>query len=120
MSRSDDSGLSGRLTLPNRAWSPTTSVVVRLAIAAFAITATTLLVYVQRDQYQDNTGTPVDFVDALYFATVSLSTTGYGDITPATDAARLVNIFLITPLRVLFLIVLVGTTLEVLTARGRA
>ncbi len=92
---------------------------VRLAIAVFAITATTMLVYVQRDQYQDNTGTPVDFVDALYFATVSLSTTGYGDITPATDQARLVNIFLITPLRVLFLIVLVGTTLEVLTARGR-
>ena len=120
MSRSDDSGLSGRLTLPNRSWSPTTSVVVRIAIAAFAVIATTMLVYVQRDQYQDNTGTPVDFVDALYFATVSLSTTGYGDITPATDQARLVNIFLITPLRVLFLIVLVGTTLEVLTARGRA
>jgi voltage-gated potassium channel len=85
----------------------------------FAVTATTLLVYFQRDQYQDNTGTPVDFVDALYFATVSLSTTGYGDITPATDQARLVNIFLITPLRVLFLIVLVGTTLEVLTTRTR-
>ena len=52
-----------------------------VAIAFFAIAATTMLVYVQRSQYQDNTGTPVDFVDALYFATVSLSTTGR-DITP--------------------------------------
>ncbi len=117
--RRDDSGLGGRLLLPIYSWSPTASVLVRVGIAFFAIMATTMLVYVQRAQYQDNTGTPVDFVDALYFATVSLSTTGYGDITPATDQARLVNIFLITPLRVIFLIVLVGTTLEVLTARTR-
>ncbi|MEZ5184694.1 MAG: potassium channel family protein [Candidatus Nanopelagicales bacterium] len=117
--REEDSGLGGRLVLPNLRLSPTASVLTRVGIAFFAVAATTMLVYLQRDQYQDNTGTPVDFVDALYFATVSLSTTGYGDITPATDQARLVNIFLITPLRVLFLIVLVGTTLEVLTARTR-
>ncbi len=117
--RKDDSGLGGRLSLPNVSWSPSVSVLVRVAIAAFAIAATTFLVYIQRAQYQDNTGTPVNFIDALYFATVSLSTTGYGDITPATDQARMVNILLITPLRILFLIVLVGTTLEVLTARTR-
>jgi len=50
---------------------------------------------------------------------VSLSTTGYGDITPVSTEARLVNILVITPLRFLFLIVLVGTTVEVLTSRGR-
>jgi voltage-gated potassium channel len=50
---------------------------------------------------------------------VSLSTTGYGDITPVTQEARLINILVITPLRVMFLIVLVGTTLEVLTQRTR-
>lgn len=119
MARDDDSQLGGRLFLPNRNWSPVTNVVVRLGLALFAIFATTLLVWLQRAQYQDNTGTPVNLIDALYFATVSLSTTGYGDITPATDQARLVNIFLITPLRLLFLIVLVGTTIEVLTARTR-
>ena len=45
--------------------------------------------------------------------TVTLSTTGYGDITPVTTAARLTNVLLVTP--VLFLIILVGTTLQVLT-----
>ncbi|MBC3993534.1 NAD-binding protein, partial [Streptomyces sp. AC563] len=35
------------------------------------------------------------------------------------DGARLTNVLLITPLRVLFLIILVGTTLEVLTERTR-
>ena len=36
---------------------------------------------------------PVDtWLDALYYATVTLSTTGYGDITPVTESARLTNI----------------------------
>ena len=50
---------------------------------------------------------------------MSLSTTGYGDITPVAQSARLVNILFITPARVLFLIILVGTTLEVLTEQYR-
>ena len=49
----------------------------------------------------------------------SLTTTGYGDITPYSDVARLTNTLGITPLRFLFLIVLVGTTVEVLTQRSR-
>jgi voltage-gated potassium channel len=61
----------------------------------------------------------VSFLDSVYYATVSLSTTGYGDITPVSDSARLINILVITPLRVLFLILLVGTTLAVLTERSR-
>jgi voltage-gated potassium channel len=58
-------------------------------------------------------------LDAFYYATVTLSTTGYGDIVPLTDDARLVTIIAITPLRVAFLALLVGTTFEVLTQRTR-
>ena len=50
---------------------------------------------------------------------MSLSTTGYGDITPFTPTARLVNVLVITPLRVAFLIVLIGTTVETLTTQSR-
>ena len=63
--------------------------------------------------------TPSTSSTAVYYATVTLSTTGYGDIVPYSDAARLTNVLLVTPLRVLFLIILVGTTLEVLTERTR-
>ncbi|EUA19566.1 ion channel family protein, partial [Mycobacterium xenopi 3993] len=55
----------------------------------------------------------------MYYATVSLSTTGYGDITPYTEYTRLVNVVVMTPLRIAFLAVLVGTTLEVLSERSR-
>jgi voltage-gated potassium channel len=61
----------------------------------------------------------VDLSDAIYYTTVTLSTTGYGDIAPATQTARLVNAFAITPLRIAFLVLLIGTTLEVLASQGR-
>ncbi|MCT2589065.1 potassium channel family protein [Streptomyces sp. N2-109] len=92
----------------------------RRLLAAFAVLwATVLLVYLDREDYSDSDDGTVGFIDALYYTTVTLSTTGYGDIAPVSDGARLVNILLITPLRVLFLIILVGTTLEVLTERTR-
>ena len=51
----------------------------------------TLVAYLGRDGYRDLNGTPVGFLDALYYSTVSITTTGYGDITPVTDEARLVT-----------------------------
>ncbi len=61
----------------------------------------------------------ITLVDAIYYTTVTLSTTGYGDIAPVSDQARLVNAFVITPARIAFLVLLIGTTLEVLAQRGR-
>lgn len=88
----------------------------------YALTALVIMVFVvllDRDGYRDNADGDVSVLDAVYYASVSLSTTGYGDITPVTDAARLVNVIVILPLRVFFLALLVGTTFEVLGARTR-
>ena len=82
---------------------------------------TVLLVWFDRDGYNDanDPTTRSSFVDAIYYTTVTLSTTGYGDIAPVTDRARLINAFVITPLRIAFLVLLIGTTLEVLASQGR-
>ncbi|MEU3410645.1 MULTISPECIES: potassium channel family protein [unclassified Streptomyces] len=109
-----------RVKLPRKVMErPVRQVVKRLVMALVVLVATALIVYFDRDGYHDNADGSVGLLDAFYYATVTLSTTGYGDITPVGDGARLANIFLITPLRVLFLIILVGTTLEVLTERTR-
>lgn len=92
---------------------------VRLFVALGVLVVVVALVYFDRDGYTDNSDGDVNLLDAVYYSTVSLSTTGYGDITPVSAPARLVNILVITPMRVLFLIVLIGTTLEALTARSR-
>lgn len=78
-----------------------------------------LIVVVDRDGYKDTYDGSVGLIDSIYYATVTLTTTGYGDITPVTPTARLVNAFVVTPLRISFLVVLVGTTLEVLASEGR-
>ncbi|MFF4578008.1 potassium channel family protein [Streptomyces sp. NPDC001373] len=116
----DERLVSRRIKLPKRVVErPLRQVAKRLLMALFVLCLTVLIVWLDRDGYHDNANDEVDLLDCVYYATVTLSTTGYGDIVPYSDSARLVNILLITPLRVLFLIILVGTTLEVLTERTR-
>lgn len=107
------------LALPVKEHGPVRAIVLRVVIAVLCVVVCTTLVWLERDGYRDLDGKIDTFLDALYYATVTLSTTGYGDITPVTESARFTNIVVITPLRFVFLIVLVGTTIEVLTERSR-
>lgn len=107
------------IRLPRSAVGPLRAIGRRVIFALSVLIFAILLVYFDREGYRDVNEDGVSLLDAAYYTTVSLSTTGYGDITPASDTARLVNFLVITPLRIMFLIVLVGTTLEVLTERGR-
>ncbi len=79
-----------------------------------------MITYIGRDGYTDSQGdVPLTFIDALYYATVSITTTGYGDIVPATQEARLITTLVVTPIRIIFLVLLVGTTLQVLADKSR-
>ncbi|MEV4437737.1 potassium channel family protein [Streptomyces sp. NPDC049577] len=117
--RSEDPEGEYRILLPRGAVAPLRQVARRLGLALLVLVATVIVVYADRGGYHDNADGRVDFLDAVYYSTVTLSTTGYGDIVPHSDGARLSNVLLVTPLRVLFLIILVGATLEVLTERTR-
>ncbi|CMT19040.1 cation transporter [Mycobacterium tuberculosis] len=111
--------LVGVLRIPQRRASPARVISRRVVVAVVALLLTAGIVYVDRDGYLDAQGDRLTFLDCLYYAAVTLSTTGYGDITPISEFARAINIFVITPLRIAFLILLVGTTLEVLTETSR-
>ncbi|MET9485497.1 potassium channel family protein [Nocardia sp. NPDC006630] len=114
-----DFALVGILRVPTAQASPWQALVRRLGMAVLLLAVATAVVYFGRDGYHDNARERMSLLDSAYYATVTLSTTGYGDITPVTPTARLINILVVTPLRILFLIVLVGTTLAVLTERSR-
>ncbi|MEO5875141.1 MAG: potassium channel family protein [Streptosporangiaceae bacterium] len=105
--------------LPSAKVGPLRSVVYRVLIALALLFVVVGLVYFGRAGYKDGADGSLTLLDAFYYATVTISTTGYGDIVPVSAEARFVNIVLITPLRILFLIILVGTTLEVLAERTR-
>jgi voltage-gated potassium channel len=109
------------IKLPAREQTPARALSIRLLIAVGLLVAMVTLVYADRSGYADNAHPErrLTLVDCFYYATVTLTTTGYGDIAPIDQGARLINAVVVTPLRVMFLILLVGTTLEVLASQGR-
>ena len=108
------------IRLPDRPTSPATVLARRLAVALALIAFVALVAYLQRDGYRDGDEVGgLTVLDCFYYASVSVTTTGYGDITPVTDGARLTTTLLVTPARILFLILLVGTTIEVLAESSR-
>jgi voltage-gated potassium channel len=111
--------LVGVVRIPEQHGSPIRVIARRLAIALVLLLAASLAVYLDRGGYRDVRNEPMTFLDCLYFSAMSLSTTGYGDITPYTETARLVHTVIFTALRIAFLAVLVGTTLELLSERSR-
>ena len=107
------------IVFPSRTASPARALGVRLVMALILVGLVTIVAYADRAGYKDVDGS-VSLLDCIYYATVSITTTGYGDIVPVSDSARLLTTFVVTPLRVLFLILLVGTTLEFLASATRA
>ncbi|UJA20379.1 potassium channel family protein [Thermoleophilia bacterium SCSIO 60948] len=108
------------IVLPADDGGPLSKIAVRLGVALGLVVLVAMVTWFGRDGYVDPEGDgTVSLLDAFYYSTVSITTTGYGDIRPVTDTARLVTTLIVTPARILFLIILVGTTLEILAERGR-
>jgi voltage-gated potassium channel len=104
---------------PGRPHGPVRNILLRIGIAVGLILFVALLTFAGRAGYVDAEGGEVSLLDSFYYSTVSITTTGYGDVRPVSDQARLLTTLLVTPARVLFLILLVGTTLEILAQRSR-
>ena len=64
-----------------------------LFIAVFYVFLTALIMFNAEPHINPVTGNETfgDFFDALYWATVTLTTVGYGDLTPVTDIGRFVS-----------------------------
>ncbi len=107
------------IELPHPARAPFAAVARRIGFAAALVVFVALVVRIGRDGYIDVTGDDIGMLDALYYASVTVTTTGYGDISAVSEGARAATILLITPARILFLILVVSTTVEVLTEQSR-
>ncbi len=107
------------VSLPAGRASPAVELLQRGLLAVLFLAVVVVLVWFDRESYTDTYDGTVSLIDAIYYATVTISTTGYGDITPVAPHARIVNAIVVTPLRIAFLVLLVGTTLEVLANEGR-
>src|SRR5687767_10090390 len=77
------------IRLPERDHGPLRVLLSRLGIAALLVLLVSVITYLDRDGFSDGSGEPLSALDALYFGAVSVTSTGYGDITPVTDGAKL-------------------------------
>jgi len=64
-----------------------------LGIAIFYVFLTALIMFNVEPHINPETGSVTfsNFFDALYWATVTLTTVGYGDVTPVTEVGRLIS-----------------------------
>jgi voltage-gated potassium channel len=88
---------------------PVTQFAIRMAIMIGMIIFIVAFHWIERDSLKDNLDGHVSFSDVIYFTMISATTTGYGDIVPVTERARMFDALIVTPIRVFFLLLLAGT-----------
>jgi voltage-gated potassium channel len=76
-----------------------------LGLLAFAI----LVHWLERDGLKDNLDEHVSFLDVVYFTMISITTTGYGDIVPVANHTRMFDALVVTPIRIFFVLIFIGT-----------
>lgn len=91
-----------------------------LTVVALILLATWIL-WADRGGLRDNAhpGRELTVLDVAYYAVVTLTTVGYGDIVPVSPRARLIGTIVITPIRIMILIAFIGTAYQLVLQRYR-
>ena len=80
--------------------------IVVLKLPSFLVTVAVIVLYFEDEGLVDkSTGDDVGWIDAIYFAMVTITTVGYGDIVPVTDQSRMVDVVLLAPIRLIVLFI---------------
>jgi voltage-gated potassium channel len=90
-------------------WPVWVSISWRALFVVGLIGAAILVHWFEREGLHDNADGHISFLDVVYFTMISITTTGYGDIAPVSDRARLFDALIVTPIRVFAVLVFLGT-----------
>lgn len=91
---------------------------IRLGLALFLIFVVVMIHWWDREGLVDNLDGEVSFLDVIYFTMISITTTGFGDIAPISDRARLVEAVIVTPIRFAVFFIFVGTAYNFIIKRS--
>ncbi len=91
---------------------------IRLGLALLLLGIVILIHWWDREGLVDNLDGEVSFLDVVYFTMISVTTTGFGDIAPISDRARLVEAVIVTPIRFAVFFIFVGTAYNFIMKRS--
>ena len=91
---------------------------IRVMLALGLVFLVVLIHWFDRDGLIDAHDGHVSFLDVVYFTMISITTTGFGDIAPISDRARLVEAAIVTPIRFLVIFIFVGTAYNFIIRRS--
>ena len=100
-------------SLTRRSGRPWQKIAVRAGLAIALLTTAFCLLWFDRHGLRDNIDGSLSFADTLYFTMITVTTVGYGDIVPVTERARLIDAFLITPIRLFIWLLFLGTAVDI-------
>jgi len=103
---------SGRILHVRSGLSPERTLALRAAIIVLLLATVIAVFWFDRDGLKDNLDDHVSFADILYFAMITVTTVGYGDIVPVSQTARLIDAFAVTPIRLFIWFIFLGTAYE--------
>ena len=90
----------------------------RLGAALALVFLVVLIHWWDRTGLVDHYDGEVTFLDVVYFTMISVTTTGFGDIAPISDRARLIEAVIVTPVRIMVLFIFVGTAYNFVIKRS--
>lgn len=91
---------------------PEKALLVRVAVVIVLLVMVVIVLWWDRDGLKDGSDGHISFSDVVYFAAVTMTTVGYGDIVPVTDRARLIDAFYVTPIRIFVWFIFLGTAYQ--------
>ena len=73
--------------------------------------------WLEREGLKDNADGNVSLLDIIYFTSISITTTGYGDIVPVSTSARMFDALVVTPIRIFVVLLFLGTAYDFVLKR---
>ena len=90
----------------------------RVSAALALVFVVVMIHWLDRGGLVDNLDGDVSFLDVVYFTMISITTTGFGDIAPISDRARLVEAAIVTPIRFIVIFIFIGAAYDFIIRRS--